>query len=116
MNSFLFSAITICLAAQCALAQYQNAGYQQRKMAPAPQQYGHQQMASYGGGADQHEQVADYRAPSSASVSHYDERTPAASYQAARPAYAAPKTTYAAPAAYAKPAPKYEEPYVSILF
>lgn len=110
------SAIALCLAAQCALAQYQSApaygnGYQQRKLAPSPQTYGQQQ--SYG--AEQsYEAAPAYRAPSSAAVSQYDERTPAASYsKPAAPAYARQAPAYAAPAAYAKPAPKYEEPYVS---
>lgn len=109
---------------------------QQRKLAPTPQTYGssngyhHQQQQhleagpAYGGHQEQHyEAPAAYRAPSSASVSQYDERVPAASHSGygAKPA-AAPVAAYgrqqsagySAPAAYAKPAaPKYEEPYVS---
>lgn len=125
----LQSAIALCVAAQCVAASYNNNhnnGYQQRKLAPTPQQYsapaptygGHEQQAQqYEQAAPQYEAAAPaYRAPSSAAVSQYDERTPAASYNKPAPAAYAParQAAYAAPAAYAKPAPKYEEPYVSI--
>lgn len=118
--AILQSAIALCLAAQCALAQYQSApaygnGYQQRKLAPSPQTYGGQQQ-SYGE-QQSYDSAPAYRAPSSAAVSQYDERSPAASYsKPAAPAYGRQASGYGAPAAaasYAKPAPKYEEPYVS---
>lgn len=116
----LQSAISICLAAQCVLAQYQSApaygnGYQQqRKMAPTPQTYGQQQQSSYGGAEQYREPAYKQAAP------QYEERAPAASYSKPAPAssYGRQQSSgYGAQAqaqAYAKPAPKYEEPYVSI--
>lgn len=82
-------------------------------MAPSPQTYGHQQQMQHYA-ADQYEQPAAYKAPSSASVSHYDERAPAA-YNKQQTSYSKPTTGYtqAAPSYAAKPAPRYEEPYVS---
>jgi len=125
-------------------------------MAPSPQTYGTSTMASYAGqqtGAEQYggempsyehpaaaqqsgyqaqqHQSSYNRAPSSAQVSTYDERTPAASGYAKQqqsyggsaraqhyPQQQQHQTSYAAPAAPsaygAKPAaPKYEEQYVS---
>lgn len=80
------------------------------------------EQSSYGMEQQQqhYEQPAAYRAPSSASVSQYDERIPASSgygKQAAPAAYGRQSGGYSAPSSgYAKPAaPRYEEPYVSIL-
>lgn len=115
-NLFLLqSAISICLAAQCVLAQYQSApaygnGYQQqRKMAPTPQTYGQQQQSSYGGAEQYGEPAYKQAAP------QYEERAPAASYSKPAPAssYGRQQSSGYGAQAYAKPAPKYEEPYVS---
>ncbi|KAG9510573.1 hypothetical protein GZH46_00879, partial [Fragariocoptes setiger] len=132
--------VAMCVAV--ASAQYQASGYQQRKMAPMPaygqssgygaaqstaNEYEASGSSGYGGASKQ------YRAPSSAMTSQYDERTPAASGYSSAPASAgyraaAPTSSYqgktsgyggaAAPATSSygqtnsySAKPKYEEPY-----
>ena len=105
-------------------------------MAPSPQTYGAQ--AGYGGHQEQQQQqqqyettsgyeqqAPSYRAPSSASVSTYDERSPANSYAGKGSSYGRGQAGYGQQqqqsgygqqqqqAGYAKAVPKYEEPYVS---
>lgn len=117
------NAIAICLAASCALAQYQSApaysaGYQ-RKMAPSPQTYG--QMSAYqqqqNHQAQQYNEQSQYEAApvsyKAPSMSQYSDNSYAKHQQSS---YAKPATSSYGQAAssYAKPAPRYEEPYVSI--
>lgn len=84
MNPFLFTIVALCLA-QGAVAQY---GYQQRKMAPSPQQYGAVPAA-----APSSYSAQSYEAPSSSS---YEERTPAASSYGKQQmsSYSRPQSSY----------------------
>lgn len=129
-----FTAVPLLASAQYQASAYSAPNYsQQRKMAPTPQTYGHQQQqqqASYGAAAsaDAYEPSGYSSGGSSRaapmSQSYEERQQPASSYgrQQQAPAYGAKQgfsgygagQQQAAAASYAKPAaPKYEEPYVS---